>query len=249
MGALEAFAIAGLPEITAGTDLAAMIADAVPALDAGDIVVVSHKAVSKAQGRTRRLADIEPTAEARRLAGDQGKDPRVVQAILDEAVELVRAERGVLIVRTRHGFVCANAGIDESNAPGEEEIVLLPHDPDGTARALRGRLAELTGARPGVVITDSFGRAWRQGQVDVAIGAAGVRALDDWRGRHDRRGRELRASVIAVADAVAATADLVRGKDSGEPVVVVRGLAAHVESADGPGAAALIRPATDDLFR
>jgi coenzyme F420-0:L-glutamate ligase/coenzyme F420-1:gamma-L-glutamate ligase len=250
MGVLEAFAVAGLPEITPGSDLAELIAAAVaPPLGDADVVVVAHKAVSKAQGRTRRLADIEPGPEARRLAAAHRKDPRHVQAILDESQELVRAERGVLIVRTRHGFVCANAGIDESNAPAEGEIVLLPLDPDGAARALRARLAELTGTRPAVLLTDSFGRAWRHGQLDVAIGAAGLRPLDDWRGRRDRRGHELRASVIAVADAIAAAADLVRGKDSGEPVVIVRGLGEHVCEADGPGAAALIRRVEEDLFR
>ena len=158
-----------------------------------------------------------------------------MQAILDESVELVRAERGVLIVRTRHGFVCANAGIDESNAPADGVLVLLPLDPDASARALRARLASLTGRRPAVVIADSFGRAWRVGQLDTAIGVAGLRALDDWRGRSDRRGRELHASVLAIADAVAAAADLARAKDSGEPVVIVRGLAAHVTDDDGPG--------------
>ena len=249
MGAIEAFAVAGLPEIDAGADLAALIAAAAPPLRDGDVVVVAHKAVSKAQGRTRRLADIEPGPRARELAAAHGKDPRHVQAILDEALELVRAERGVLIVRTRDGFVCANGGIDESNAPDEGVLVLLPLDPDGAARSLRARLRELTGRRPAVLVTDSFGRAWRVGQTDVAIGAAGLRPLDDWRGRPDRRGRELRASVVAVADAVAAAADLARSKDSGEPVIVVRGLETHVEAGDGPGAAALVRAAAEDLFR
>jgi coenzyme F420-0:L-glutamate ligase/coenzyme F420-1:gamma-L-glutamate ligase len=154
----------------------------------------------------------------------------------------------VLIVRTRHGFVCANAGVDESNAPGERLLVLLPTDPDHSARVLRARLRELSGQAPAVLITDSFGRAWRLGQLDTAIGCAGLAALDDWRGRPDRRGRELRASVIATADAVAAVADLARAKDSGEPVVIVSGLAAHVQADDGPGAAALIRPRDEDLF-
>jgi coenzyme F420-0:L-glutamate ligase/coenzyme F420-1:gamma-L-glutamate ligase len=154
----------------------------------------------------------------------------------------------VLIVRTRHGFICANAGVDESNAPGEEVLVLLPDDPDRSARQLRARLRELSGHAPAVLITDSFGRAWRLGQLDTAIGCAGLLALDDWRGRHDRRGRELHASVIATADAVAAAADLARTKDSGEPVVIVSGLGQHVRSDDGPGAVALIRPREQDLF-
>jgi coenzyme F420-0:L-glutamate ligase/coenzyme F420-1:gamma-L-glutamate ligase len=248
MGAVSAFTLSGFPEIEPGDDLAALIAAAAGELGDGDIVVVAHKAVSKAQGRLRLLAEIEPGEQARALGAAHGKDPRHVQAILDESLELLRAERGVLIVRTRHGFVCANAGVDESNAPGEDTLVLLPLDPDGAARQLRARLRELTGRAPAVLITDSFGRAWRLGQIDCAIGAAGLRPLDDWRGRPDRRGRELHASVIAVADAVAATADLARAKDSGEPVVVVRGLAAHVQLDDGPGAAALLRSRAEDLF-
>jgi coenzyme F420-0:L-glutamate ligase / coenzyme F420-1:gamma-L-glutamate ligase len=249
MGELVVTALRGLPEITPGADLAALISDAAAgALRDGDIVVVAHKAVSKAQGRLRMLGDIEPGAEALELAAALGKDPRHVQAILDESDEVVRAQRGVLIVRTRHGFVCANAGIDESNAPADGMLVLLPLDPDGAARDLRARLRELSEASPAVVITDSFGRAWRHGQLDTAIGVAGLAALDDWRGRSDRRGRELQASIIAVADAVAATADLARGKDSGEPVVIVRGLGHHVQRDDGLGAAALIRSRAEDLF-
>ena len=249
MGELVATALGGIPEIAPGEDLGALIAAAAAGeLRDGDIVVVAHKAVSKAQGRLRRLAEIEPGEQARELAGALGKDPRHVQAVLDESEELVRAQRGVLIVRTRHGFVCANAGIDESNAPADGTLVLLPLDPDGAARELRARLRELTGASPAVLITDSFGRAWRHGQLDCAIGAAGLVALDDWRGRGDRRGRELQASIIAVADAVAAAADLARAKDSGEPVVLVRGLGRHVQHEDGPGAAALIRSRAEDLF-
>ena len=249
MASIEAFALAGLPEIARGSDLPALIAAAEPALVDGDIVVVAHKAISKAQGRVRVLADVVPTSAARALAAVVGKDPRHVQAILDEAAEVVRTRPGVLIVRTRHGFVCANAGIDESNAPAEGLLVLLPLDPDGAARSLRAALGALAGRRLAVLITDSFGRAWRHGQLDCAIGVAGLAPLDDWRGRHDRRGRELYASVLAVADAVAAAADLARSKDSGEPVVIVRGLATHVHDDDGPGAAALIRPADEDLFR
>jgi coenzyme F420-0:L-glutamate ligase/coenzyme F420-1:gamma-L-glutamate ligase len=249
MGELVATALSGLPEIVRDSDLATLIIDAADGpLRDGDIVVVAHKAISKAQGRLRILAKIEPGAEARELAGALGKDPRHVQAILDESELVVRAQRGVLIVRTRHGFVCANAGIDESNAPEDGTIVLLPLDPDGAARELRARLRELGGTSPAVLITDSFGRAWRHGQLDCAIGAAGLTALDDWRGRSDRRGRELHASVIAVADAIAATADLARAKDSGEPVVIIRGLEAHITREDGPGAAAMIRSRAEDLF-
>jgi coenzyme F420-0:L-glutamate ligase/coenzyme F420-1:gamma-L-glutamate ligase len=247
MGDLRARALDGLPEIAPGADLGALIAAAAQ-LDDGDVVAIAHKAVSKAEGRLRALADVIPSERASALAHELGKDARHVQAILDESVEVVRAERGVLITRTRHGFVCANAGIDESNAPAAGILVLLPLDPDASARALRARLRELSGRRIGVVVTDSFGRAWRVGQLDTAVGVAGLRPLDDWRGRHDRRGRELRAIIAAVADGVAAAADLARAKDSGEPVVIVRGLGAHVIDEDGPGAAALVRPPGEDLF-
>jgi coenzyme F420-0:L-glutamate ligase / coenzyme F420-1:gamma-L-glutamate ligase len=208
------------------------------------VVVVAHKAVSKAEGRVRRLADVEPTPRALELAADQDKDPRLVQAVLDESVDVVRADHGVLICRTRHGFVCANAGVDRSNAPSEGEVVLLPEDPDASARRLRAGLP----GRPAVIVSDSFGRAWRLGEVDVAIGAAGVRPLEDWRGRPDAHGRELQVTTIAVADALAAAADLTRRKDSSEPVVLVRGVGHLVTEEDGPGAAALRRPRELDLF-
>lgn len=213
-----------------------------------DIVCVAHKVVSKAEGRIRRLAEIEPGPRARELAVEHGKDARVVQAVLDESVTLLRADHGVLICETRHGWVCANAGVDQSNV-GEGELLLLPTDPDGSARALRAGIAAARGVRPAVVVTDSFGRAWRLGQTDVALGAAGIMALDDRRGRADAHGRELRATVLAVADAVAGAADLARAKDSNEPVVLVRGLERFVTADDGPGAAVLRRPAKDDLFR
>ena len=248
---LAARALDGLPEIAAGTDLGALIASAAGELRDGDVVVIAHKAVSKAEGRVRRLADVAPGERARELAAAHDKDPRHVQVVLDETAELLRAERGVLVCVTRHGFVCANAGVDASNAAEPETLVLLPEDPDGSARALRARLRELTGAVVAVVIADSFGRAWRHGQTDVAIGVAGLAPLEDWRGRADAGGRELRATWIAVADQVAGAADLVRRKDSRQPVVVVSGLHRHVFPAgdDGPGAAALLRPAGEDLFR
>jgi coenzyme F420-0:L-glutamate ligase / coenzyme F420-1:gamma-L-glutamate ligase len=253
---LTARALDGLPEIAPGADVAALIAAAVPAdapLNDRDVVVVAHKAVSKAEGRVRRLDDVEPGARARELAAAHDKDPRHVQVVLDETAELLRAERGVLICVTRHGFVCANAGVDASNAAagGPEALILLPRDPDASARTLRARLRELTGTAPAVVVTDSFGRAWRHGQADVAIGAAGLAPLEDWRGRADSVGRELRATWIALADEIAAAADLARGKDSRQPVVVISGLERHVlpPGDDGPGAAALLRPASEDLFR
>lgn len=229
--------------------MAALVAAAAPPdLSDGDVLVVAHKIVSKAEGRVRPLAAVEPTDRARALAESNDRDPRLVQVVLDEAVELLRADRGVLVCETRHGFVCANAGVDLSNALGDE-AVLLPVDPDGSARRLRARIADARGVRPGILITDTFGRAWRLGQTDVAIGAAGVRVLDDWRGRADARGRELRATRIAVGDALAGAAELARGKNSAQPVVLARGLERLVTLEDGAGAAELRRPRDEDLFR
>jgi coenzyme F420-0:L-glutamate ligase/coenzyme F420-1:gamma-L-glutamate ligase len=213
-------------------------------------VVVAHKVVSKAEGRIRRLDEIEAGERARKLAAEQGKDARLVQAVLDESAEVLRAVGGTLVCVTHHGFVCANAGVDQSNAADAAgELVLLPEDPDGSARRLRAGLRDALGVRPAVVIADSFGRAWRLGQTDVAIGAAGLVPLDQWIGRPDGFGRELRVTSIAVADSIAAAADLARAKDSREPAVLVRGLERFVTEDDGPGAAALRRPAEDDLFR
>jgi coenzyme F420-0:L-glutamate ligase/coenzyme F420-1:gamma-L-glutamate ligase len=201
--------------------------------------------VSKAEGALRRLADVTPTDRATELARAHGKDPRHVQVVLDESAAIVRAERGVLICRTHHGFVCANAGVDLSNAPDADVVVTLPRDPDASARALRAKLPH----RPAVVIADSFGRAWRHGQCDVAIGIAGLAPLDDWRGRADAGGRELTATVIAIADEAAAAADLVRDKAGRVPAAIVRGIGRYVLEEDGPGAAALRRPEQEDLFR
>ncbi|MGH2744731.1 MAG: coenzyme F420-0:L-glutamate ligase [Pseudonocardiaceae bacterium] len=239
-----------LPDVRPGDDLAALLADAAPAdLADGDVLVVAHKVVSKAEGRVRSLDEIEPGERARVLAAEHRKDPRLVQAVLDESAGIVRARDGVLVCETRHGFVCANAGVDQSNASRPGELVLLPEDPDASAGGLREGLAAARGTRPAVVIADSFGRAWRLGQTDVAIGVAGLRALDPWIGRPDAYGRELRATSIAIADAVAAAADLVRTKDSRQPAVLVRGLERYVTAEDGPGGAALRRPREDDLFR
>lgn len=240
----------GLPEVRPGDDLAALIAGALPPdLDDGDVLVVAHKVISKAEGRVVRLDDVSPGPRAQELASAQDKDPRAVQVVLDESAELLRAERGVMICVTRHGFVCANAGVDASNAGAGDELVLLPLDPDESARALRERIGALRGARPAVVVSDSFGRAWRVGQTDVAIGAAGLMPVEDWVGRRDSVGRELRATAIAVADSIAAAADLARRKDSREPAVLVRGLERFVIAGDGPGAAALRRERELDLFR
>jgi coenzyme F420-0:L-glutamate ligase/coenzyme F420-1:gamma-L-glutamate ligase len=243
----------GLPEVRPGDDLAQLLVQAAEAQDLGfgprGVLVIAHKVVSKAEGRIARLEEIEPGERARQIAADQGKDPRAVEVVLRESAEVLRATRGVLIVRTHHGFVCANAGVDASNAAEEGTLILLPVDPDGSARALRARLRELTGAAPAVVISDSFGRAWRTGQCDVAIGCAGLAPLDDWRGREDAVGHELSATMLAVADQAAAAADLARAKDSREPAVVLRGLERFVSDEDGPGAAVLIRDLAEDLFR
>jgi len=249
---IRAQALAGLPEVRPGDDLAGLIASAAGGdagtLRDGTVVAIAHKVVSKSEAALVALADVSPGARALELAADTGKDPRHVQVILDESVELVRAERGVLICRTRHGFVCANAGVDTSNVPDSDTLVVLPRDPDASARSLRARLRELTGLQLGVLITDSFGRAWRHGQLDVAHGLAGVAPLDDWRGREDSQGLVLVATWLAVADAAAAAADLAREKDSREPVVLVEGLERYVSEDDGPGAAALLRAREEDLF-
>jgi coenzyme F420-0:L-glutamate ligase / coenzyme F420-1:gamma-L-glutamate ligase len=244
---LSLAALPGLPEVRPGDDLAGLLAAAADRLDdglrPGDVLAVAHKVVSKAEGRTVRVTDVAPGRRARALAAEHGKDPRHMQVVLDESEEILRADRGRLICRTRHGFVCANAGVDASNAPAPDALVLLPADPDASARALRRRLG------CAVLVTDSFGRAWRNGQCEVAIGCAGLAPVDDWRGRPDAIGRELAATVIAIADEAAAAADLARGKDTREPAVRIRGLERHVRADDGPGAAALVRALEDDLFR
>jgi coenzyme F420-0:L-glutamate ligase/coenzyme F420-1:gamma-L-glutamate ligase len=248
---VHAVALHSFAEVEPGDDLAELILEAMgrEAPQADDVIVIAHKVVSKSEGRIRALKDVAPTPRALELAAELDKDPRHVQVVLDESREILRAARGVLIAVTRHGFVCANAGVDASNVPGEDLLVLLPEDPDRSARALRHRIRELTGVAPAVLITDSFGRAWRHGQADVAIGCAGLAPLEDWRGRRDARGRELRATWIAVADELAAAADLARAKDSRQPVVLIRGAERHVTRDDGPGAAALLRPESEDLFR
>ncbi len=257
MASVSATAIEGLPEVAPGDDLAGLIAAAIlrntagqaPPLADTDVLVIAHKVVSKAEGRVRRLADVHPGSRATELGTALNKDPRHVQVVLDESREVLRASHGVLITVTHHGFVCANAGVDASNVPGDDALVLLPENPDASARTLRARIQTLTTAKPAILITDSFGRAWRQGQVDVAIGCAGLTPLEDWRGRTDAVGRELRATWIAVADELAAAADLARTKDGALPLILVRGADRHVSAEDGPGAAPLIRPEAQDLFR
>jgi coenzyme F420-0:L-glutamate ligase / coenzyme F420-1:gamma-L-glutamate ligase len=239
---IQVLPVEGLPEIREGDDLATLIAERAELAD-GDVLVVAQKAVSKAEGRVVRLAEVEPSDDARDLAA--GEDPRRLQVILDESVRIVRSRPPLVIAETRHGFVCASAGVDSSNAPEPETVVLLPEDPDASAHRLRDRLRELTGAEIGVIVSDSFGRAWRQGTTDVAIGVAGIRPLLDLKGVRDSAGYELHATVIAVADELAAAAELVMGKTAGVPAAIVRGADARGEGT----ARDLVIPAERDLFR
>jgi coenzyme F420-0:L-glutamate ligase/coenzyme F420-1:gamma-L-glutamate ligase len=248
VGGLEVLPVLGLPEFEQGTSVGVEIA-ARAELREGDVVVVSQKVVSKAEGRIRRLAAVAPGDEARRLAVALDKDPALVELILAESREVLRAERGVLIAETHHGLVCANAGVDGSNLPEEGTVALLPEDPDASARRIRDEIKATADIAPAVIVADSFGRAWRLGQAEVAIGCAGIAPLDDWRGRTDAAGRELEATLIAIADEAAAAADLVRDKASRRPAAIVRGLQRYVSSDDGPGAAALRRHRDEDLFR
>jgi coenzyme F420-0:L-glutamate ligase/coenzyme F420-1:gamma-L-glutamate ligase len=247
-GELRVLPVTGLPEFAEGMSVGTEIAAGTELRD-GDVVVVSQKIVSKAEGRIRRLSEAIPGAEAHRLAAQLGKEPAMVELILSESREVLRAERGVLIVETHHGFVCANAGIDSSNLPEPGTVALLPEDPDPSARRIRAELREASDRRVATIVSDSFGRAWRLGQSEVAIGCAGIAPLDDWRGRVDAEGRELEATLIAVADQAAGVADLVRDKASRVPAAIVRGLHRFVTAEDGPGAIALRRPPDEDLFR
>jgi coenzyme F420-0:L-glutamate ligase/coenzyme F420-1:gamma-L-glutamate ligase len=246
---LEIVGLDGLPEFAVGDDLGGAITAAGGELRDGDVVVVSQKVVSKVEGRTVNLGDIEPGARAIELGGKLDKDPRLVQLILDQSRRVVRSGHGVVIVETLGGWICANAGIDASNVPGEEVVALLPEDADASARRIRREIADACGVRPAVIVADSFGRPWRVGQVDVAIGCAGLAPIDDWRGRRDRDGMELVATAPAIADQAAAAADLARDKASGTPAVLIRGLERFVTVDDGPGAAVLRRAESDDLFR
>jgi len=239
---LRVVPLEGMPEVERGADLAELVAG-VAALEDGDVVVLAQKVVSKAEGRVVRLDEVEPSERARELAA--GEDPRRIEVILREAARLVRARPPLVIAATRHGFVCASAGVDSSNAPAEGMVVLLPEDPDASAERIRARLRELTGREVAVLVTDSFGRPWRQGTTDVAIGAAGLQVALDLRGVRDRVGYELHATTIAVADEIAGAAELVMGKTDGVPGAIVRGL-----SLAGDGRASdLVMPPERDLFR
>ncbi len=245
MSSIQLIPVEGLPEISPGDDLGGLIAARAPHAR-HDVVVIAQKVVSKAEGRLVHLGDVVATDEARAIAPRliARPDPRVVQVVLDESVRVLRSER-VLITETRHGYVCANAGVDHSNIPGDDTLALLPLDPDESARQIRTRLRELTGIDIGVIVSDTFGRAWRVGIVNVALGVAGVHTVVDLRGRRDDAGKELHATVLAIADDVAAAAGLLMGKTRRVPAVVVRG----VRMAGHGAGRELIRPPDEDLFR
>lgn len=243
---LELRGVEGLPEIRPGDDLAALIVQNSGPIRGGDVVVVAQKVVSKAEGRIRRLADVTPSERAIALARKLDADPRMVQVILDETTSVVRDDR-VLIVETHQGFVCANAGVDRSNVDGEDDVSLLPVDCDASARALRDRIHALAGVHAGVIVSDTFGRAWRMGLVNVALGVAGIPAMIDYRGRPDDFGMPLQATLVAIADELAAAAELLMGKTRRVPAVIVHGLD-ELDAAPGTGQE-LVRPTELDLFR
>ena len=254
-GRLLAVALPEIPEVQAGDDLGRLAAEAWWSLAvddhelaprSGDVLVVTQKVVSKAEGRIIRLADVEPRAEAVAFAEAWDKDPRQVEVVLRESVAVLRMERGLIISRTRHGFVCANAGVDASNVGAEGIVTLLPDDPDGSAAVLRERLYEELGVYVGVVISDSFGRPWRWGITDVALGVAGFLPLEDLRGTPDTAGRTMQATVVAVADELASVAELASGKTSRRPLVMIRG--ARLPNGHGSVARDVIMATEDDLF-
>ena len=246
MKEVRAIGLEGIPEVREGDDLAALVAEAAGrggGLEDGDVVVVAQKVVSKAEGRVVELKSAEPSRFAEAISG--GRDPRQTEVILGETARIVRLRPPLVIAETRHGFVCASAGVDASNAPAPGTVVLLPTDPDASAERLRNRLRELTGRNVAVLVTDSFGRPWRQGTTDVAIGAAGLQVLLDLRRERDSTGYQLHATTIAVADEIAGAAELVMGKTDGVPAAIVRGL-----DLDGAGSARdLVMPPDRDLFR
>jgi coenzyme F420-0:L-glutamate ligase/coenzyme F420-1:gamma-L-glutamate ligase len=250
VGTLTITPIRGLPEIRPGDDLARLVADGARAagvgLKDGDVVAMAQKIVSKAEGRIVRLADVRPSARALAMAEESGKDARQLEVVLQETVKIVRWAHGVLISETRHGFVCANAGVDRSNAGAPDTVILLPLDPDASATRLRDEIRKGDGVTVSVVVTDTFGRAWREGHMNVAIGIAGLPALKRYVGQFDPEGYELRVTEIAVADEVAAAAELVMGKLDRCPAALVRGLVMREPSET---ARDYVRPAEKDLFR
>ncbi len=239
--------VEGFPEIRPGDDLNLMISGAVAKdLRPCDVLVVTHKIVSKAEGRLVDLRTVEPSTLAKGYATRYGKDPRQIEVVLRESRRIVRMDRGIVISETHHGFVCANAGVDASNVPGDDNVCLLPVDPDASAARLRDALAEDPGVEVAVVISDSFGRAWRHGITDVAIGVVGMDPVADYRGQRDPHGYPMEASVLAVADELAAAAELVMGKTDGIPLAIVRGYS--YSPAPGSGRE-LLMPPERDMFR
>jgi coenzyme F420-0:L-glutamate ligase / coenzyme F420-1:gamma-L-glutamate ligase len=244
---VEVLGVEGFPEVSSGDDLNRMISGAVARdLRPRDVLVVTHKIVSKAEGRLVDLRTVEPSTFAKGYATRYGKDPRQFEVVLRESRRIVRMDRGIIISETHHGFVCANAGVDASNVPGDDTVCLLPVDPDASAARLRDVLAEDPGVEVAVVISDSFGRAWRHGITDVAIGVAGMDPVADYRGRRDPHGYPMEASVLAVADELAAAAELVMGKTDGIPLALVRG---YSYSPAGGSATDLLMPPERDMFR
>jgi len=244
---IELIPVEGFPEVRPGDDLDGLVAGAVgDTLRSGDVLVVTHKIMSKAEGRLVDLGSVEPSALAKEYAARWGKDPRQIEVVLRESRRVVRMDRGVVISETRHGFVCANAGVDASNVPGEDTVCLLPVDPDRSAARLREALLERLGVEVPVVVSDSFGRAWRFGITDIAIGVAGMDPLADYRGRNDPHGYPMEASVLAVADELAAAAELVMGKTDGVPIAIVRGYAYGRGAGTGQD---LLMPPERDMFR
>jgi coenzyme F420-0:L-glutamate ligase / coenzyme F420-1:gamma-L-glutamate ligase len=247
MRSLEVLPVEGIPEVQPGDDLPELISQkAGEDLRAGDILIVTHKIVSKAEGRLVDLRAIEPSALAKGFAARYERDPRQIEVVLRESRRIVRMDRGLIIAETLHGFVCANAGVDVSNVPGDDRVCLLPVDPDASAARLRKVLVARTGSNLAVIVSDSFGRPWREGITNVAIGISGMDPLADYRGQRDPHGHPLEASVLAVADELAATAELVMGKTAGIPVAIVRGY--PYERGSGTSRD-LLMPPERDLFR
>jgi coenzyme F420-0:L-glutamate ligase/coenzyme F420-1:gamma-L-glutamate ligase len=246
---LRLFRISGVPEIRSGTNLAECLTAAARRaalhFEDGDILVIAQKIVSKAEGALVRLSTVKPSPQALALAANLKKDPRAMEVVLRESRRIVRSDH-VLIAETRHGFVCANAGVDHSNVPGHDVVTLLPRNPDRSAKKLAVALGKRTGKRIAVLLSDTFGRPWRLGLTDVAIGAYGVPVLQDLRGTRDRDGKPLTATVLAIADELAAAAGLLMAKSAGFPVILIRGY--QYQPSSEP-AAAIIRPAKEDLFR
>ena len=250
MKRLELIGVEGLGDIRAGDSVARLICDACSLqgveLADRDVLVIAQKIISKAEGRMVRLETVTPSARARELARELDKEPELVEVILGESRKVIRTGGRALIVETHHGFVCANAGVDQSNV-GLRQVALLPQDPDKSAHEIRREIARRTGKKVAVIISDSFGRAWRLGTVDVAIGVAGMSAIKDERGLDDQYGYRLKAAVAAIADEFAAAAELVMGKRDGIPAVIARGY--DIELKEDGSAQELLRPKAEDLFR